>query len=174
MRSFLIYLISTVFIFTSLKSQADQFTLGADDIISVIVFNEIDLSHESVRISTTGDIPMPLIGQVEIAGLSIAEAESKIKFLYSQGFLKNPDISISVIEYRLFYIDGMVENPGGYNYRKGMTVQRAITLAGGFTERADKEEITIKNNGEKTVVADGNLDHSISPGDVIVVKERFF
>ena len=71
-------------------------------------------------------------------------------------------------------MNGEVEKPGGYGYREGMTVQRAITLAGGFTERASRSNIKlIRENGNGTAI-DATLSTTVQPGDVITVEESFF
>lgn len=151
-----------------------QYKLGSDDVISVTVFDEPDLSLKEARISSTGSIAMPLIGQVAIKGMSVAEAEKQIHDLYLGDYLKNPDITITIVEYRQFYVNGEVNKPGGYSYRDGMTVQRAITLAGGFTERASRSKIKLmrENNSGQAINAD--MTTTVQPGDVITVDESFF
>lgn len=156
-------------------SQAlDGYQLAADDEISISVFNEPDLSVKQIRISTVGTISMPLIGQVEIAGLTTLEAESKIKNLYEGDYLKKPNITISIVEYRPFYVNGEVENPGAYSFREGMTVERAITLAGGFTKRASKNGISLVKEKTGVQTKDVTLNTKVYPGDILTVDESFF
>ena len=151
-----------------------HYKLGADDVISVTVFDEPDLSLKEARVSSTGTIAMPLIGQVSVKGLSVADAERLIYNAYLGDYLKKPDITITIVEYRQFYVNGEVDKPGGYSYREGMTVQRAITLAGGFTERASRSNIKlIRENGNGTSIA-ATLSTTVQPGDVITVEESFF
>ena len=76
-----------------------HYKLGADDVISISVFDEPDLSLREARISSTGTIAMPLIGQVNVKGLSVAEAERKIFDLYLGDYLKKPDITITIVEF---------------------------------------------------------------------------
>ncbi len=165
-----------VMLFSSqvLAQNLTQYKLGADDEISVSVFNEPDLSLAKTRVAANGTISMPLIGQVVVKGLTIDEVELKITKLYLGDYLKKPDISVSIVEYRQFYVNGEVDKPGGFSYREGMTVQRAISLAGGFTERAARSKIKLiredKPNTEITV----ELSTPIQPGDVITVDESFF
>lgn len=160
---------------TSLYAQdLTQYVLGADDVISITVFNEPDLSLKEARVSSSGTIAMPLIGQVAVTGLTITQVEQEIHKMYLGDYLKKPDISVSIVEYRQFYVNGEVDKPGGFSYRKGMTVERAITLAGGFTGRASKDKISIvrENTDGKPIAA--NLTTLIRPGDVITVQESFF
>lgn len=152
----------------------DSYTLGSDDVINVTIFDEPDLSLQEVRISSAGTIAMPLIGQVELKGLTATHAEKKITERYLDGYLKKPDVTITIIEYRQFYVNGEVDKPGGYSYRDGMTVQRAITLAGGFTERASTSKIYLLREQSKDGRVLVDLNYSVKPGDVITIEESFF
>ncbi|SHG14571.1 polysaccharide export outer membrane protein [Marisediminitalea aggregata] len=168
-----------VFLITFLTSQSNaqelsDYRLSSDDVISVSVFDEPDLSLKETRISSAGTIAMPLIGQISVKGLTIVEAEKEIARLYRGDYLKNPDINITIVEYRQFYVNGEVEKPGGYSYREGMTVQRAITLAGGFTERASRSKIYIIREGYDNKQLNVSLTTTVNPGDVITVEESFF
>ena len=161
----------------TLNAQAQDlqhYQLGADDVINVTVFDEPDLSLKEARVSSTGTIAMPLIGQVSVKGLSVADAERLIYNAYLGDYLKKPDITITIVEYRQFYVNGEVEKPGGYNFREGMTVQRAITLAGGFTERASRSKIKLVRENGSGVAIDVALSTTVQPGDVITVEESFF
>jgi polysaccharide export outer membrane protein len=144
----------------------EQYRLAADDQISVSVFNEPDLSLESTRVAANGTISMPLIGQILVKGLTIDEVELKITKLYLGDYLKKPDISVAVVEYRQFYVNGEV--------REGMTVQRAVSLAGGFTERAARNKIKLIREDSPERETRVDLNTPIRPGDVITVEESFF
>ena len=164
-------------LFTCVSASAQDlqhYKLGADDVISVSVFDEPDLSLREVRVSSTGTIAMPLIGQVDVKGLSIAQAEQAIHNLYLGDYLKKPDITVTIVEYRQFYVNGEVSKPGGYSYREGMTVQRAITLAGGFTERASRSKILLVRENSNGMPVTVELTTPVQPGDVITVEESFF
>lgn len=152
----------------------DQYRLAADDEISVSVFNEPDLSLAKTRVAANGTISMPLIGQILIKGLTIDEVELKITKLYLGDYLKKPDISVAIVEYRQFYVNGEVDKPGGFSYREGMTVQRAISLAGGFTERAARSKIKLIREDNPNTETTVELSTPIQPGDVITVDESFF
>ena len=89
-------------------------------------------------------------------------------------YLKKPDITITIVEYRQFYVNGEVDKPGGYSYREGMTVQRAITLAGGFTERASRNNIKLVREGSNGAAINADFSTPVEPGDVITVEESFF
>lgn len=163
-----------LFISNSHAQDIQHYKLGADDVISVSVFDEPDLSLRETRVSSNGTIAMPLLGQVTVRGLSIAQAEQKIHDAYLGDYLKKPDITITIVEYRQFYVNGEVEKPGGYSYREGMTVQRAITLAGGFTERASRSKIILVRENSNGLPITVELTTPVQPGDVITVEESFF
>ena len=154
--------------------ETDDYILNSDDVVSVYVYDEPDLSLDNERVSNLGSITMPLVGTVVVKGLSVTQAEEKIEGLYKGDYLKNPDVRIVIDEYRQFFVNGEVKKPGAFSFRKGMTVQRAITLAGGFTERASKSDITLIEEGNKNITKEVSLNHSVKPGDVITVQESFF
>jgi polysaccharide biosynthesis/export protein VpsN len=173
----LLVMLSIVLLSMAFASQAqelNQYRLGADDEISVNVFNEPDLSLAKTRVATNGTISMPLIGQVVVKGLTIDEVELKITKLYLGDYLKKPDVSVAIVEYRQFYVNGEVDKPGGYSYREGMTIQRAISLAGGFTERASRSKIRLMRENNPNNVINVDLNTPVLPGDVITVEESFF
>jgi polysaccharide export outer membrane protein len=154
--------------------EIDDYRISADDQISVIVFNETDLSVNKVRVSGNGAISMPLLGQVAIKGHTIAEAEKAIKNLLLEGYLKNPNVTVTITEYRPFYISGEIKKPGSYPYKKDLTVEKAVALAGGFTERASRTAIDLVSENDKDLVKSVGLSDKIKPGDVITISESFF
>ncbi|MEP2651095.1 MAG: SLBB domain-containing protein, partial [Paraglaciecola sp.] len=80
---------------------------------------------------------------------------------------------VTIDEYRPFYINGEVRNPGSYAYRTNMTVQIAVTIAGGFTDRASKSNVFLLN-GDGSERVKVTLQEQVKPGDVITVDESFF
>ncbi|MEQ5806151.1 polysaccharide export protein [Alteromonas sp. NFXS44] len=176
MRRGLLTLFFSFLIFANMQAKAleiENYKLDTDDIISVNIYDEPELSLKEVRVSSQGTITMPLIGQVVVKGFNLREIEQKIIKMYKGDYLKNPDVSIAIKEYRQFYVNGEVNKPGGYNYREGMTVQRAITLAGGFTNRAKRDDVVITENSQEKQ-RKVKLSFKIQPGDVITVEESFF
>ncbi len=150
------------------------YRLGAGDRVKVTVFGQEDLSGE-FELDGAGRLSLPLIQRVQAAGLTLNELEDAITDKLKPDFLKNPRVSVEVLNYRPFYILGEVKSPGGYPYVNGMTVINAVALAGGYTYRARENKVTIVragNNERKTIPADH--DTLVLPGDVIEVPERFF
>ncbi len=172
-----ILLLLTIFLGCSSNTQAnnlDSYRFSADDQISITVFGEPDLSLTKVRIATNGTISIPLIGQVQVQGSTSVEIEEKLIKLFANGYLNKPVITVSIVEYRQFYIKGEVKKPGGYSYRDGLTVEKAVALAGGFSERASKGEITIVHEKDTDKITHIELATPIKPGDIITVEESFF
>ena len=79
-----------------------------------------------------------------------------------------------MLNYRPFYIIGEVNNPGSFEYVNGMTVINAVALAGGFTYRADQDDIMISRGGSSGPEIEAAPDTEVLPGDIIEVPERFF
>ena len=83
--------------------------------------------------------------------------------------------SVTIDEYRNFYVNGMVEKPGGYPFSPGLTVRKAITLAGGFKERASREKINIiRDDDPKQIPRKVDLNAPVLPGDIVTIEESFF
>lgn len=158
----------------AIADEIDDYRISADDQISITVFNETDLSINKVRVSGNGSISMPLLGQVAIEGHTIAEVENKISALLLEGYLKKPNVTVTITEYRPFYINGEVKNPGSYPYKKNLTIEKAVSLAGGFSERASRTTISLVSEDDKRFVKAVALNDKIKPGDVITVSESFF
>lgn len=151
-----------------------QYLLGPGDQLRIIVFGEEDLSGEFV-VDGSGVVSLPLIGGIRAAGRSAPELISAIEQELSPDYLVNPRVSIEVLNYRPFYIFGEVQKPGSYPYVEGMTVVKAVVMAGGYTYRARQNHTLLRRadtpEGSGTVA---DHDTPILPGDVIEVPERFF
>jgi len=151
-----------------------EYVLGPGDRLKVTVFGNDDLTSET-EVDPAGQVTLPLIQQVPAAGKTVLQLEDEIRKRLSPDFVKNPRLSIEVLNYRPFYIIGEVKNPGSYPYVAGMTVVNAIALAGGFTYRANKDEVLIvraaEGNRKPTTAARTDI---VLPGDVVEVKERLF
>jgi polysaccharide export outer membrane protein len=150
------------------------YKLGIGDKLRVTVFNEADLSGD-FDVNDQGEIALPLIGQVDVAGRSVAEFQAEVTRKYGATYLVNPRVSVAVLNYRPFFILGEVKTPASYPYVNGMTVINAIALAGGYTPRADKRNIVIKRGNDPSATEQAaSEDAPVLPGDVIRVPERFF
>jgi protein involved in polysaccharide export with SLBB domain len=152
-----------------------EYHLGANDKIRVITFGEDSLTGEFF-IGGSGKVSMPLIGEVQAAGLSIPEFQKEVEGALKSGdILKDPHVSVEVLTYRPFYILGEVQKPGEYPYSNGLTVLNAVATANGFTYRANDKKVFIKR-------ADAKQEQEfpltsqllVAPGDTIRISERYF
>ena len=153
-------------------AQQVGYILGSGDKVRVAVFGEEDLSGE-FELDSEGVFSMPLIGAVQAKAQTPRQLERTIAKMLLNGYLKQPRVSVEVMNYRPFYIMGEVNAPGSYPYRSGMTILNAAALAGGFTYRADEDDIEVIRGGK------GNAkvmtpETIVMPGDVIRVGERYF
>lgn len=151
------------------------YALGPGDRVRLTVFRHEDLSGE-FDVDGEGFLAMPLVGEIRGAGLNARQLESQIEGrLKEGGYLVNPQVSVEVLNYRPFYIIGEVNNPGSYAYVNGMTVVNAVALAGGYTYRADQDDIMIKRGGSAgRPIANVGPSTDVLPGDIIEVPERWF
>ena len=104
-----------------------------------------------------------------------SELESAISSRLKPDYLKNPRVSVEVIDYRPIYVLGEVREPGSYPYSANLTVVNAIALAGGYTYRAAKRKIeVIKANDPEKKKRPISEQETLAPGDLVEVPERFF
>ncbi|ESQ89453.1 polysaccharide biosynthesis/export family protein [Asticcacaulis benevestitus] len=157
-----------------LSPQGNEYRLGSADKVRVIVFGETDLSGE-FAVSGDGKVALPLIGEIPAVGATASELQSRIAKALADGYLQNPKVSVEVLSYRPFYILGEVNKPGEYPYSSGMTVERAVATASGYTYRANHKKVYIKRanaTDEVQLPLDSKL--VIEPGDTIRIVERYF
>jgi polysaccharide export outer membrane protein len=149
--------------------------LGAGDVITVQVLGEEDLRREKIRLSDAATISYPILGEIRLLGKTVSELETRIRDGLKGRYLLNPQVTVTIVEYRNFYINGQVANSGGFQYAPGLTVRKAVSLAGGFKERASKDKIfIIRENDPKQVPQHVDLNSVVNPGDIITVEESFF
>ncbi|WP_319495960.1 polysaccharide biosynthesis/export family protein [uncultured Cohaesibacter sp.] len=156
------------------KSLVGPYVLDSGDRIRLIVFNQEELNKE-YTVDQSGYISVPLIGSVAARGKQTSELSKMIAQMLSNGYVRNPDVSVEIVQYRPFFIMGEVTTAGQYSYVTGMTVQTAVAIAGGFTPRAQQQtvDITRQLNG-KILTGAVNLTTPVRPGDTIYVRERLF
>ncbi|NMM39531.1 polysaccharide biosynthesis/export family protein [Pseudoalteromonas arctica] len=159
--------------FGSFANNSKDYILGAGDKIEIKVFGQPDLDVISL-LGNSGDINYPFLGKVRLVGLNIAQVEQIISEGLQPDYLVDPNVYAQVIEYRPFYIHGEVKKPGGYPYQPAMTVNQAIALAGGLTERASVDKIYIFKEQTKQQQQKGSLNSQIAAGDTIKIEQRLF
>ncbi|WP_217476704.1 polysaccharide biosynthesis/export family protein [Stutzerimonas stutzeri] len=159
----------------SATASAAQYKLGSGDVIRISVHGEPDLSFEEVRLTDAGTFTFPFIGEVDANGKTPGEVRNVLVEKLKDGYLIDPRVSVSVVNYREFYISGEVKLPGGYPYQPGLTLDRAIALAGGLTERASTKRMTIVRGSEGSRAEEkATMDTQVRPGDTINIDEGFF
>ncbi|MGL4195476.1 MAG: polysaccharide biosynthesis/export family protein, partial [Edwardsiella piscicida] len=89
-------------------------------------------------------------------------------------YLRQPMVTVSVAQFRDFFILGQVKRPDGYAYQPGLTVEKALALAGGFTDRADHGDLSIRQAGSDRLLKNVAMTHRVQPGDTVIVGMSFF
>lgn len=151
-----------------------EYRLGPGDKIKITVFGSQDVSGEAV-VDSSGDIAMPLLGQVTAQNLTVPELQTKIAAELNKQYLVDPKVSIEVMNYRPFFILGEVGRPGSYPYIAGVTVRQAVAIGGGYTRRARTSTVSIVRQtplGEERLEA--GADSPVLPGDTVEVGRRLF
>ena len=260
-------LIGSVIVFALFISEvafSQDYIIGEGDVLKITVYDHDDLTT-TARVSGDGMISFPLIGQVNVKGLTLSQITQKISVLLADGYIVNPQVSIFMQEFRskkafimgevnrpglyvlpghttflallsqaggltkdagdkaiikrkagpsetaeititldlkrlvengdtsldipimdsdsvyitkagVFYVTGEVKKPDAYKYEEGTTVIKAITMGGGFTDKASTGRVRIirKVNGKEEILEKVKMDETVRPDDVIVVPESFF
>lgn len=158
------------------KAVADTdgpYLLDTADKLRIFVYGQPNLSRQ-YTVDHDGKIAVPLIGEVNARGKTTRELQAIIRARLGAEFVKDPQVTVDVQQNRPFFILGEVRTAGQYPYVSGMTVETAIAIAGGYTERASERKfrITRRINGMvEQIEAPG--DYVVKPGDTIYVFERF-
>lgn len=160
-------------------------TLGAGDIFEVRVFRQDDMTG-TYSVSAEGTISFPLVGEIQAEGKTPAQIERELRERLADGYLRDPQVSVLVKEYKSKKISvlGEVREPGTLTYADGMTVVEAVARAGGFTDMARKNAVTVSRtiDDEKTQytvpvesIGQGKADNFfVRPGDVVFVPRRLW
>jgi polysaccharide export outer membrane protein len=150
------------------------YVLNSGDKMRILVYGQETLSN-IYSVDGAGTISMPLVGSVKAAGLTTAALERDIAARLRNGFIREPNVSIEIEQYRPFYVLGEVTQSGQYPYVSGMTAQTAVAIAGGFSPRAVRDGVEISRQIDARVVTGFvPLTYPLRPGDTINVKERWF
>jgi protein involved in polysaccharide export with SLBB domain len=147
----------------------DTYRIGPNDVIRIQVFGEEDLSMER-KVGGDGKLEYPLLGAVPTEGKTIEELQRYLTTQLASGYLRHPKVSVTIVRHRNFYVSGEVKTPGGLPYEEGLTLQQAIALSGGLTEKADKAGVRVKRvKGQIAETLALEPDALIMPDDVIMV-----
>lgn len=165
-----------------------DYILRNGDLLEVRIYEEGEMDR-TLRISSNGIICLPMIGDMELAGLTVAEAEKKVAERLRH-YMNYPSVSILVKEYsnKNVYVLGQVRLPSAVpiNPGRALTLLEAIASAGGFTDVAASGRVKIlrmEDGVQKSIKIDvsqitkkGNkfMDMVLQPGDVVFVPQSFF
>jgi protein involved in polysaccharide export with SLBB domain len=155
--------------------EGEGYTLNAGDSIRIHVYGEEDLTFQQLLIGPNGRISYPFLGELKVTGKSAAQLQQILIDGLRPDYLIDPRISVSIVTYRPFFVNGEVKSPGGLDFQPGLTLRKAISLAGGFTERANtKQVLVIADNDPAREEKKVGLEYNVKPGDIITVQDTFF
>ncbi|MEL6712885.1 MAG: polysaccharide biosynthesis/export family protein [Planctomycetota bacterium] len=159
--------------------------LGPNDIVRAQVHGYPELSTPETaeltgtRVDPEGTVSLPLVGPVDVAGLTLPEARERVTAAYAT-YLKEPRLDFSVVEYaaRRFYLYGQVAAPGAYPIDRPLNVYQALSIGGGFGPQADREEVVLMRqtpDGVEVHVIDGETPDAsglvaLQPEDFLFVR----
>jgi len=170
---------------TSGISAPAGYILTPNDLVAVEVFGEDDLKTQA-RLNGEGNLSLPLLGSVHLAGLSLTQATTRLTELYGRDYLVNPKLNVTLVGYavRRFTILGQVNRPGDYAMPEsspgGIGLVEAIGIAGGYTRIAAPERISVRRGNQllkvnaKRISRGVASDFHIESGDIITVGESIF
>jgi len=158
---------------TYLVQTKGPYQLDTGDVVRVSVYGDAEIS-KTYKVDDGGAIMFPLVGPVDVRGMTAQMAAANIAQALANGFMRNPDVAVEIDTYRPFFIQGAVKTAGQFAYVYGMTVRAAISTAGGYSETADRSRATIyRRQGKQMVKGTVSLDFPIYPSDTIVIGERW-
>ena len=164
---------------TQAQAKPEDYRIGAGDLLRIVVFDHEELSVDA-RVSQTGNITFPLIGQVPVAGLSTRDAELLLaRRVMEGGFVKQPQVSILVVEYQSqkVAVMGQVTKPGQYPLDASRKVLDVLAMAGGVLNDTAADEATlVRGDGSRAVIdlqklfdGDPALNLAVQDGDTVFV-----
>ncbi|HMU56057.1 MAG TPA: SLBB domain-containing protein [Nitrospira sp.] len=152
------------------------YRIGPNDVIRIQVFGEEDLTVEG-RVGGDGKLTYPLLGALRVEGRTTDELQRELTTRLADGYVRQPKVSVSIVRHRNFYVSGEVKTPGGFPFEDGLTVQKAVTMAGGFTEKAARGVLLItRHAGQQEQSIPSQLHTPLLPDDTLVVGQlqKFF
>ncbi|MDQ6993040.1 MAG: polysaccharide biosynthesis/export family protein [Mariprofundus sp.] len=174
--AFLLLLLSMMLLYcgAAMATSMDDYKLNAGDKIKIHVFGEPDMDIDA-RLGSSGNIRYPFLGEIHISGMTMAELEKQVTHDLEQGFLVDPQVRVSMEEFRPFYVNGKVAKPGAYPYQPGLSVRKAVSLAGGLTTEADENKVfLIHADDSKKRENKIEMSAEMGPGDILTVKQSYF
>ena len=166
------------------------YILTPNDLVAVEVYGEDDLRTNG-RLNGEGNLSVPLLGSIHLAGLTLTQATSKLTELYGRDYLVSPKVNVMLIGYakRRFSVLGQVNRPGSFEMPDGspggIDLLEAIAMAGGYTRIAAPERVSVRRHlatgddqifkvNAKRLTKGSGGSFLVEPGDTITVGESIF
>ncbi|MBX2808506.1 MAG: polysaccharide export protein [Cellvibrionaceae bacterium] len=147
----------------------NSYRLNKGDQVRIVVFGEPDLSI-AVQLDDLGAFSYPYLGELMALGKRVSDVQQMIVSGLQGDYLVDPKVSVSVVAYREIFVSGEVSQAGDFPFQPGLSVGKAIALAGGFTHRAAKDSITVvSENAQHSEPKPVDFDYQLNPGDVVNV-----
>ena len=171
-------------------SAPSGYILSANDQVAVEVFGEDDLRTNG-RLNGEGNLSVPLLGSIHLAGLTLTQAASRLTDLYARDYLVNPRVNVMLVGYakRRFTMLGQINRPGSYEMPDGspggIDLMEAVAMAGGYTRIAAPERVSVRRHSNsdrddiirvdaKRLARGDRGNFTVLPGDTITVGESIF
>jgi polysaccharide export outer membrane protein len=165
-----------------------EYRIGAENALQIdVYYGKNEKISQKVRVSSRGVINFPLVGEVEVVGLTVSQLQDRLKGLLEKDYLVNPQVTIYIEEYSTVSIMGEVKKPGAYPIKGRLTVVELISLAEGFSKIAAPNKVKVVHTNadgtkEESVVKvydlmnkeSGESDRELRSGDVVIVPESLF
>jgi polysaccharide export outer membrane protein len=172
----------------TIKHNLKEYHIGPENVLQIdVYYGKDEKLSQKVRVSSKGFITFPLLGEVKVSDLTVAELERKLTYLLEKDYFVNPQVSVFVEEYSTVSILGEVASPGAYPIEGNLTVVELISQAGGFTKIASPNRVKVIRtlpDGSKqqirvrvyNIINKGRKEEDIllKAGDVVIVPESLF
>ena len=151
-----------------------QYLVGPGDDLKIEIFGEDRLSGQ-YQVGDQGTFTMPLVGEVQARGRTVQKLREELTELLGSEYVRNPDVTLEIANFRSVYILGEVQRPGEYPYKEKMSVHALVAMAGGFSYRANEGIVYVRHEDEADervyVLQSGS---AVMPGDVIRIGARYY
>jgi len=168
----------------SVTAVHDEYQVGPDDVLSIVVWKQPDISVAQIPVRPDGRLSLPLVGEIQVRGLTTRQIKEVVTERLKE-YVTEPNVTVIVLQvhYPVAYLIGEVNRPGPVPIRQDTTVLQLISMAGGFTNFADRDNVKIlRREGGKdyrlkfdypAVVKGKHPEQNlvVRPGDVILVED---
>lgn len=159
---------------TRAEPTSRPYLLDTGDRLRLFVYGQPALSR-LYQVDHEGKISVPLLGPVRVRGLTTYAVEDVIRARLGRDLVRDPQVSVDVQQNRPFFIHGEVRSAGQFPYVSGMTVETAVAIAGGFSERANERRARVSRRvAGATQIIEVPPEFELEPGDTVFVHERIF